>query len=41
MQDFQSFYELATGRRPYGYQARIARDGLTSCWRQPGRGRPG
>jgi CRISPR-associated endonuclease/helicase Cas3 len=28
MQDFQSFYERATGRRPYGYQARIARDGL-------------
>ena len=28
MQDFQSFYERATGRRPYGYQARIAREGL-------------
>ena len=28
MQDFQSFYEQATGRRPHGYEERIARDGL-------------
>ena len=35
MQDFQSFYERATGRRPYGYQARIARDGLPGLVRAP------
>ena len=35
MQDFQSFYERATGRRPYGYQARIARDGLPDLVRAP------
>jgi len=28
MQDFQSFYEQATGHRPHGYEERIARDGL-------------
>ena len=28
MDEFESFFETATGHRPYGYQARIARDGL-------------
>jgi CRISPR-associated endonuclease/helicase Cas3 len=38
MQDFQSFYERATGRGPYGYQARIARDGLPDLVRAPATG---
>jgi CRISPR-associated endonuclease/helicase Cas3 len=38
MQDFQSFYERATGRRPYGYEARIARDGLPGLVPAPATG---
>src|SRR3984957_14119027 len=38
MQDFQSFYERATGRRPYMYEARIARDGLPALVRAPATG---
>lgn len=42
MQDFQSFYERATGRRPYEYQERIARDGLPDVARVPaGAGKTG
>ncbi|HEX3513018.1 MAG TPA: DEAD/DEAH box helicase [Trebonia sp.] len=42
MQDFQSFYEQATGRRPHGYEARIARDGLPDVVRAPtGAGKTG
>ncbi|MDX6339883.1 MAG: CRISPR-associated endonuclease/helicase Cas3, partial [Trebonia sp.] len=42
MRDFQSFYEQATGHRPYGYQARIARDGLPDVVRAPtGAGKTG
>ncbi|HXC82459.1 MAG TPA: DEAD/DEAH box helicase, partial [Trebonia sp.] len=42
MQDFQSFYERATGRPPHGYQARIARDGLPDVVRAPaGAGKSG
>src|SRR5487761_222016 len=42
MRDFQSFYEQATGHRPYGYQARIARDGLPDVLRAPtGAGKTG
>ncbi len=35
MRDFGTFFELATGHRPYGYQARIARDGLPSLVTAP------
>src|SRR6266699_4582186 len=28
MQEFNAFFDSATGRVPHGYQARIARDGL-------------
>ena len=35
MRDFRSFYEQATGHRPYGYQARTARDGLPDVVRAP------
>lgn len=42
MQDFESFFERATGHRPYGYQARIARDGLPCVVRVPtGAGKTG
>lgn len=42
MRDFESFYEQATGHRPYGYQARIARDGLPGAVRVPtGAGKTG
>jgi CRISPR-associated endonuclease/helicase Cas3 len=42
MRDFDSFYEQATGHRPYGYQARIARDGLPDVVRAPpGAGKTG
>ena len=42
MQDFQAFYEQATGRRPHEYQVRIARDGLPDIVRAPaGAGKPG
>ena len=33
--DFESFFQAATGRRPYGYQARIARDGLPGALTAP------
>ena len=35
MQDFGSFFARATGHQPYGFQARIARDGLPSAVRAP------
>ena len=42
MRDFESFYEQATGHRPYGYQVRIARDGLPDAVRAPtGTGKTG
>jgi CRISPR-associated endonuclease/helicase Cas3 len=42
MRDFESFYEQASGHRPYGYQARIARDGLPDAVRVPtGAGKTG
>jgi CRISPR-associated endonuclease/helicase Cas3 len=42
MRDFESFYEQATGHRPYGYQARVARDGLPDVVRAPaGTGKTG
>ena len=42
MRDFESFYEQATGHRPYGYQMRIARDGLPDAVRAPtGTGKTG
>lgn len=42
MRDFESFFERATGHRPYGYQARIARDGLPDLVQVPtGAGKTG
>ena len=42
MQDFGSFFEIATGYRPHGYQARIARDGLPAVVKAPtGTGKTG
>jgi CRISPR-associated endonuclease/helicase Cas3 len=42
MRDFESFFERATGHRPYGYQARIARDGLPDRVQAPtGAGKTG
>src|SRR5512142_2932706 len=42
MRDFESFFYIATGCRPYGYQARIARDGLPDAvTTPPGTGRSG
>jgi len=42
MQDFESFFELATGYRPHGYQTRIARDGLPDVIKAPtGTGKTG
>jgi CRISPR-associated endonuclease/helicase Cas3 len=35
MPDFEAFFQAATGSRPYGYQARIARAGLPSLLRVP------
>ena len=40
--DFESFFQAATGCRPYGYQARIARDGLPDALTAPtGTGKTG
>ena len=36
MQEFGRFFQAATGSRPYGFQARIARDGLPSLVETPG-----
>src|SRR5215813_1664559 len=42
MPSFNEFYKLATGHEPYGYQARIARDGLPSLvTAPPGTGKTG
>lgn len=42
MRDFESFFYLATGCRPYGYQGRIARDGLPDAVTTPtGTGKSG
>lgn len=42
MQEFGSFFEKATGYRPHGYQARIARDGLPAVVKAPtGTGKTG
>jgi hypothetical protein len=35
MDEFGTFFETATGHRPYGYQARTARDGLPSLVTAP------
>lgn len=40
--DFESFFQTATGWRPYGHQARIARDGLPDALTAPtGTGKTG
>jgi CRISPR-associated endonuclease/helicase Cas3 len=42
MTDFDAFFELATGFEPYGYQSRIAREGLPSVLAAPtGTGKTG
>jgi CRISPR-associated endonuclease/helicase Cas3 len=42
MQDFEGFFEDATGYRPHGYQARIAREGLPDVLKAPtGTGKTG
>lgn len=42
MQDFESFFEQATGFAPHGYQVRIARDGLPDVVEAPtGTGKTG
>jgi len=42
MAAFETFFQVATGHRPYGYQARIARDGLPSLLMAPtGTGKTG
>jgi CRISPR-associated endonuclease/helicase Cas3 len=42
MTEFEAFFEAATGHRPHGYQARIARDGLPSVVEAPtGTGKTG
>ena len=42
MQDFESFFQVATGHSPHGYQARIARDGLPNVVKAPtGTGKTG
>ena len=42
MQDFEAFFQVATGYGPHGYQARIARDGLPDLVAAPtGTGKTG
>src|SRR5580693_5854085 len=42
MQDFESFFRVATEHSPHGYQARIARDGLPNVVKAPtGTGKTG
>jgi CRISPR-associated endonuclease/helicase Cas3 len=42
MQDFETFFQVATGYGPHGYQARIARDGLPDVVQAPtGTGKTG
>jgi len=42
MQGFEDFFEKATGYRPHGYQARIARDGMPDVLKAPtGTGKTG
>lgn len=42
MKEFEAFFEVATGHRPHGYQARIAREGLPSVVEAPtGTGKTG
>ena len=42
MPDFGSFFAQATGCRPYGFQERLARDGLPAAfWAPPGAGKTG
>src|ERR1700722_13326971 len=42
MQDFRTFFQIATGHGPHGYQARIARDGLPDLVAAPtGTGKTG
>jgi CRISPR-associated endonuclease/helicase Cas3 len=42
MQDFETFFHVATGFGPHGYQARIARDGLPDVVKAPtGTGKTG
>src|ERR1700678_1492239 len=42
MQDFETFFQTATGHGPHGYQARIARDGLSDLVAPPtGTGKTG
>jgi CRISPR-associated endonuclease/helicase Cas3 len=42
MQDFEAFFQMATGHGPHGYQARIARDGLPDLVAAPtGTGKTG
>ena len=42
MQDFEAFFQVATGCGPHGYQARIARDGLPDVVQAPtGTGKTG
>ena len=42
MTEFETFFQVATGHRPHGYQARIARDGLPDVVEAPtGTGKTG
>jgi CRISPR-associated endonuclease/helicase Cas3 len=42
MQDFETFFQTATGHGPHGYQARVARDGLSDLVATPtGTGKTG
>ncbi len=35
MKEFEAFFERATGHRPHGYQARVAREGLPAVVEAP------